>query len=215
MGTKLRWTNEERLKMIEQFSKIYNPSYPVLETVRDAQREVLPLERRRVLRSVQEVKWLIDAAKSKKTLPPVIKPPVETKPDLKELITELLTGIIKDIVKEVITNVKHELKVDNKNYGEYDPEEKGHLRRVAVYGLLPQQEQSILSDFDGCFDFRFIKDVSQKRLIQTAAWADKFIIVTKFVSHDYDAIRKLPNIQFITGASSNLKTVLENYYVES
>lgn len=222
--TKICWSMLERQLVLEEVKRqfIKHPTMSALDLTRMAQKIALPSDRRRELTGTQQVEWIrqeiekLDQHSTIKDRPISVHELPETpKPDLQSLLVEALTDLIYDIVKEVTTNVKQRLKEDNKNYGSYTEAVDKNLKKIAVYGLMKPQQAEVENHFKGCFEFRFIKDVSQKQLVTAARWADHFIIVTKFVSHDYDAIRHFKNIRFITGAASAIITELENIYVSS
>lgn len=76
------------------------------------------------------------------------------------------------------------------------------------------QVKEIRKQFDGCFELRFVKDVNQYKRVSAAQWADKFILMTKFISHDYEAIKKYKTIDYCNGAVSSLVTLLEEEYLK-
>lgn len=223
---KIRWTIQEREMILGEVMRQRgkHPTMPVLDLVRMAQKITLTADRRRELKGNDQVKWVVEEITSKKLAdlnpPPYSEPEPEPEPEavpspipdlqtlLKVSLKDFLKSLILEVVRETLTEVKEELNIP------VQKAEKHQLKRIAVYGLFSTQVHAVRTKFKDCFEFRFLKDVSQKQLVSAAQWADHFIIMTKFVSHDYGAIRAYSNVEFLTGAASALDERLERIYLE-
>jgi hypothetical protein len=217
MVTKIRWTFREREALLkevrEQFFK--HPNMPTIELIRMSQKLALPTNRRREITSVQQVAWIEEEldflAKNQREPEPIPLKEEPVKPDLKSLLVELLSDAMVQMVAEAIVRARQKLDLPLEVVKPQS--DKPKLKKIAVYGLLPAQQNEVREALSGCYEFRFLKDAPQEKLVSAAKWADKFIIMTKFVSHDYGAIRKFGNIVYESGATSNLITSLEHMYV--
>ena len=148
-----------------------------------------------------------------------------TQPDWKFALVEFLSDAMVQVVAEAIVRAREKLDlpivqqpaeiVKSSNYAAAPIKHvcTKPLKKIAVYGLFSNQEQVVRNAVKGCFEFRFLKDVSQNKLTAGAQWADVMFIMTKFVSHDYEAIKRFGNIRYINGASSALIAELENLYL--
>lgn len=228
--TVIRWNEEEREKLLLEVFNLHDswPYYSALELVRRAQITVLPSDRRREITGTQQVEWvqkkLDKYIQDKNRCPPVTtshespKAVAVEKPELKELLVQLLIELGTDILKEVVAGVTANLKTQQHTVESISavtqPHTKKQLKKVTVYGLIPSQINAIRTQFKDCFEFRFLKDVSPKQLVAGAGWADVFILMTKFISHDYEAIKRYKNIDYCNGGVSELTMMLEDMYVK-
>lgn len=223
---KIRWTDHEREILLQQVKKehIRHPNMPTLDVVRMAQHVVIDANRRRNLTGIHHVKWVqkIRDGWAKENYVPIKDrpifveelPPIPPKPDIIAQLTELLSDAIVKLIAEavVVARAKLDLPVVNLPPIKVQPSSK-ILKKIAVYGLFSNQVSEVRTQFRECFEFRFLKDVSQDKMLSGARWADIFIVMTKFVSHDYEALKKFGNIKYVNGASSSLITELEEIYL--
>ena len=213
----IRWTDEEREMLVTEALKIHTswPHYSELELIRRAQ-FLLPNERRRTFDGNHQIKWFSELLKQAKASAKAFKEPQkiieEVKPDLKQMIVGLLTELGTDILKEVVSNIKNNIK-NEPFYTEQESEPAERLYKVFIYGLLPNQANIVRTQFKDCLDFRFLKNGTSKQLISGAKWADKIVLMTKFISHDYDAIKKY-DIAYCDGGVTELTNILEGMYLE-
>jgi hypothetical protein len=229
MNTKTRWSNKERTDLLLEVKRQHekHPTMRTLDLVRIAQKIALPSSRRRELTGTQQVEW-IDEERDKwiaaeKNYVPIAErpifveelPPPTPKQDWKELLSDMLADAMVQIFAEAIVKARQrlDLPVVDIQPHHHEPEKK-HLKKIAVYGLIPTQEKDVRKALDGCFEFRFLKDVNQHKLVSAAQWADSFYVMTKFVSHDYEAVKKYKNVIYSNGAASALIADLEAKYLE-
>lgn len=229
--TKVFWTEEERQAVYKEVvrlkSSVDNMKWPpasLLELVRQAQLKILPKHRHKVIRTstnVREIQAMLDNKPStvkitspREELPVIDLPEIKESINLRQELVDLLVTVGTDIIKDVVAGIKKNLTQEfNGQVNIVTEKVKAPLMKIAVYGLLPTQTHSIRDQFKGCFEFRFLKDVNQAQLLSAVKWADKFILMTKFISHDYGAIRKYSNISYINGGVSDLCNELTRIYV--
>ena len=229
---KIRWTEVERALLLEQVKKEWrrHPTMNTLDLVRMGQKIALPSDRRRTLMGTGQVGWVqrtidqwnLNGEQYVPNQPKELPPPTPVKPDIMVQLVELLSDAMVQVVAEAIVAARGKLDlpvVDIQSPPEivssstYPVAPCKKLRKIAVYGLFSNQVGDIRSQFKDCFEFRFVKDVSQAKMISAAQWADHFIVMTKFVSHDYEAVKKYGNIRYVNGAASSLITELEEMYL--
>ena len=226
MNTKTRWSNKERTDLLLEVKRQHekHPTMRTLDLVRMAQKIALPSSRRRELTGTQQVEW-IDIERStwiaaEKNYVPIAErpifveelPPPPPKQDWKDLLVEFLSDAMVQVVAEAVARAREKLDLP---IVAKEPPKKDRLKRVAIYGLLPAQAKHIEGTFKGCYEFRFLTSAAKNISLKSAAdWADEFIIMTKFVSHDYDVIARRSNVRFNNGAASALITELERQYLE-
>ena len=221
------WTLDEKLKLIEEVKKQFN-QFPEASTLHLTQRAIplaLPKERRRELTGTQQVEW-IDVER-KKWLDPRSKPednymPIKDrpifveelpeKPDVIQLLTDLFADAMTKVVAEAIAKARERLDLPVVDIPQHVAEKK-QLKKVTVYGLFANQEKEVRKVVGSCFELRFIKDVSQAKMVSAAQWADHFVVMTKFVSHDYEAVKKYKNLVHCNGGVSSLISLLEDIYL--
>lgn len=227
---RIQWSHRERELVVEEVKKQWfrHPTMRTLDLVRMAQKIALPSARRRELQGSHNVSWVepirLDWEKNREQYVPIQErpifveelPPTPVKPDLMAQLVELLSDAMVQVVAEAIVAARAKLDlpvVDIQPSSTYPAAPCKKLRKIAVYGLFSNQVGDIRSQFKDCFEFRFVKDVSQAKMISAAQWADHFIVMTKFVSHDYEAVKKYGNIRYVNGAASSLIAELEEMYL--
>jgi len=140
-------------------------------------------------------------------------PPEPPKPDIMSTLSDMLADVIVKVFAEAIVKARARLDLPIvEECNDRQPEHK-HLKNVAVYGLFSNQQKEVRKKLDGLLNLRFVKDVSQDKMISAAQWADHFVLMTKFVSHDYEAIKKYKNIVYCNGGVSSLISQLEDIYL--
>lgn len=226
---KIRWSDLERELLLEHVEKerAKHPTMSTLDLVRMAQKIALPSDRRRDLTGIQQVGWVQHHLDHMvKNYVPISErpifieelPQVTPKPDLMTQLVGLLSDAMVQVIAEAIIATREKLdlptvvipvipaKMVKDNISD------AKIKKIAIYGLFSNQVSMIRAKFRGCFEFRILKDVSNDKLDSAAQWADHFIIMTKFVSHDYNFLKKYGNIIYNNGASSSLSTMLEDMY---
>lgn len=224
---KIRWADHEREALLQQVKKehLRHPNMPTLDIVRMAQNVVIDANRRRKLNGTHQVEWIqqIRNTWSKESYVPIKDrpifiaelPPIPPKPDLITQLIELISDAIVQVVADavIVARAKLDLPVVDIQPAFVSKPSAKILKKIAVYGLFSNQVTEVRTQFRECFEFRFLKDVSQDKMLSGARWADIFIVMTKFVSHDYEALKKFGNIKYVNGASSSLMTELEEIYL--
>lgn len=231
MATKVFWTLEEKLKLLEEVQKQFNqhPEESTLNLTQKAIPLALPKDRRRELTGTKQVDWI--EAERKKWPDPRFKPtepqpdeyvPIKDrpifvaelpeKPKLVELLSDILADTMVQVFAEAIAKARERLDLPIVEHHQ-EPCKKEPLKKVAIYGLFSNQEKEVRRKLDGLLDMRFIKYVSQAKMVSSAQWADHFVLMTKFVSHDYEAVKKYKNLKYCNGGVSSLINLLEGIYL--
>lgn len=224
---RIQWSHQERELLIQEVKKQFtqHPTMRTIDLVRMAQKISLPSDRRRDIQGIHNIAWIeairLGWDKDVKKNPPIVVeelPPVVTpKPDLMAQLVELLSDAMVQVVAEAIVAARAKLDlpvVDIPIPVEVvsKPPCKT-VKKIAVYGLFSNQVGEVRTLFKDCFEFRFLKDVSNHKMESAAQWADMFIVMTKFVSHDYAFLKKYGNIRYVNGAASSLIAELEGVYL--
>ena len=190
--TRIQWSHQERELILEQVKKewLRHPTMRTLDLVRMAQKVALPSDRRRELQGSHNVSWIepirLGWEKNREQYVPIqgrpifveeLPPPTPVKPDLMKQLVELLSDAMVQVVAEAIVAARAKLDlpvVDIQSPPEivssstYPAAPCKKLRKIAVYGLFSNQVGDIRSQFKDCFEFRFVKDVSQAKMVSAA-----------------------------------------------
>lgn len=226
---RIQWSHQERELVLEQVKKewLKHPTMRTLDLVRMAQKIALPSDRRRELQGLHNVSWIepirLGWEKNRDNYVPIQDrpifveelPPTPVKPDLMAQLVELLSDAMVQLVAEAIVaaRAKLDLPVVDMQPPTSPSAPCKKLKKITVYGLFSNQVHEVREQFKDCFEFRFLKDASNQKMLSAAQWADHFIVMTKFVSHDYGFLKKFGNIRYVNGASSSLITELEGLYL--
>lgn len=227
--SKIRWSNEERSALLGEVKRQHatHPNMRTLDLLRMAQNTVLPDDRKRFITGNDQVawvqkerdKWIIEAYRPKlaeETVPelPQTKDVELSKSDLMSQLVELLSDAMVQVVAEAVVRARQKLDLPCIDIQPQEVPVKPQLKNIVVYGLIKSQEQQVRKELNGCYNLRFLKDVSQDKLVSGAQWADYVFIMTKFVSHDYEAIKKYKNMRYVSGGVTDLINKLETMYLE-
>jgi hypothetical protein len=224
-----------------------NPGVTQLEALRRAQKAELPPERQRKIQAVTLEKWYADAVgrtsreahraaiqttKIEMVKEVVIVPIGLADMPLEDIIGELLrrilfsTGVDHKIrgmfVAPLIQAVRQELPslarlILSERKQIKVSTTKSEIQKVLVIGLLPEQENEIIKEFDGVISLSFFKSGNMDSLRAMSASVDRVILMRRFTSHSIqDVAKAVAGKRFMVcdGATSGLKALLEHLYLD-
>lgn len=96
------------------------------------------------------------------------------------------------------------------------PPPRPNMPKILVLGLLPQQQQVLLREFDNLLDLRFFKDGSLKQLSSSCAGVAAVFVASSKVSHAQIESAKTSGVPLrcVQGGVTRVKEALTEYYVE-
>jgi hypothetical protein len=213
------------------------PGLSYLDALKKAQEQILPVSRRRTIVTLITVPWYEPLIKKqleeqRKALfhnveTKIIEKYVTIPLVLSDVSTEDLLGeIMKRLFKQQIDNFWSKLHVSFDDMVKKElvrritmpPEQvKVGPKKILIVGLLPEQQNEIIKEFRDCFKLYFWKDGHTKQLRDIATNCEKVYLMRKFISHSAQDIVKAANtsVDVIQGGMSDLKTILEEYYLKN
>jgi len=229
MATRIRWTDAEREDVIKHAVDVYiKNDTSHLEALHLGQNLALPTYRRRTLAThsaaKDEIRLLKDAynayistlQKRKDVVAPTAEvlrspEPSGVQPAAADAMSmdALIAEIAKRIAASLTTAIEREVKELEHSFKlqKHDPTYKSqHIfkKRIVIIGLLNDQEQAIMHEFDDKFKLKFLGNEAARHA--DISTADAYLLMKSFISHAvYGKYQKLPNHVLIDGGMSTLR----------
>ncbi len=226
------WNKDEESKVV--WNALYlcehNKNLTVLQAIRQAQKNMLPKERHRVVRCSAKMKSIIHkingVMKKEHILAPEIKKPeLNTEQIVEEFFFRVSQPLVASITEAVLANVNNRLydvtqsalstimdkiKTGQNVQNHSKSKEESRKLNIVIIGLLPVQKNDIEEYCEDKYNLKFFDAEDKHSQIQHAALcADKIIIDGKFVSHTITNLFKGDKrCQVFHGGVSALKRII-------
>jgi len=237
---RIYWEDDEKLSIAKAAAHLLltKPGMSYTEALKKSQEQILPASRRRTIIALTAVPWYEPLLKKeleeqRKTLfhsteTRIVERHVTIPLGLSDVSTEdLISELLKRIFKQQVDNFWSKLHVSFDDMVKKElikritmplPEQvKMGPKKVLIVGLLPEQQNDVVREFKDCFKLYFWKDGQPRQLRAIATNCEKVYLMRKFISHSTQDIVKAANtsVDVIQGGMSDLKAVLEEFYLKN
>jgi len=228
----IKWTDQEKTDICTQmvsifidnvgisFTECYKKAINILppdrkrSTIAPIQKELSPIIKELMYSRCNNTKTTVEVVEVEKIIHTNISD-IETEQLTMELTRRFLSPFIEKLVSRVVEDIRpailNSIKATIK-----EKDNKIILKKILIIGLLPEQQQEIIKEFNECFTLTFFKNKSFHLLESQASHSDLVIMMSKFISHSHKSMidKCKVNYKMCNGGISDLKTILEHEYMK-